>query len=286
VPATSLALKQRQTLARSFLAATQLSAAGKPEEAPWLPGGGLSPLTPSAPPLTLGCRHVYLDMGLNIGSKLRVLYEPERERRWQKTFDEVFGPRKARGDVCAIGFEPNPNHTRHLMRAVAQYTGRGHRVHVFQAAVGVNDSKQLFFTDTARQSQRSSNEWGASMLMYKAVMAQPGYSQFVISIGLEQFLRRQFINVSTAAPRARVIAKMDVEGYEYTLLPAAWRAICQSIDVLQLERHDRFFSAQWQKKTSAWMHDEGRVAALDATLYEMKQDPNCITRVEDLGKME
>ena len=75
-------------------------------------------------------------------------------------------------------------------------------------------------------------------------------------------------------------------GYEYQLLPAAWRAICESVDVLQLERHDRFFSRSWRRKTSAWMDDEGRVAALDAVLLRMKQDPNCLTRIEDLGARE
>ena len=64
-----------------------------------------------------GCYHVYLDVGSNIGVQVRKLFEPHLypKAKVQTIFDHFFGPIELRSEsVCAIGFEPNPNHTTYL----------------------------------------------------------------------------------------------------------------------------------------------------------------------------
>ena len=60
---------------------------------------------------------------------------------------------------------------------------------------------------------------------------------------------RHFLGANgDGAPRARVLAKMDVEGMEYDLIPAAAPLLCKTVDVLMLERHDRFFSERARRE--------------------------------------
>ena len=65
-----------------------------------------------------GCRYVYLDVGSNIGIQIRKLFEPAKypEASVHKIFDEYFGnlSHRNRAGVCAVGFEPNPNHAKYL----------------------------------------------------------------------------------------------------------------------------------------------------------------------------
>ena len=69
-----------------------------------------------------GCYHVYLDVGSNVGVQVRKLFEPELypNATIHKIFDYVLGrgrnENRARNKkvICAVGFEPNPNHTNRL----------------------------------------------------------------------------------------------------------------------------------------------------------------------------
>ena len=73
-----------------------------------------------------GCYHVYLDVGSNIGIQVRKLYEPEKypDAPFIRLFEDYFGNMTHRRQqnnhwaaadtVCAVGFEPNPHHTKIL----------------------------------------------------------------------------------------------------------------------------------------------------------------------------
>ena len=70
------------------------------------------------------CYHVYLDVGSNIGVQIRKLFEPEKYPNapvnaiFNSNFGKVEERRKIYGEqgnvVCAVGFEPNSHHTKHL----------------------------------------------------------------------------------------------------------------------------------------------------------------------------
>ena len=64
-----------------------------------------------------GCFHVYIDVGSNIGIQVRKLYESHLypKAKVKQIFEHFFGsPDRRNETVCAIGFEPNPNHTQYL----------------------------------------------------------------------------------------------------------------------------------------------------------------------------
>ena len=71
--------------------------------------------------LILGCYHVYLDVGSNVGIQIRKLYEPSKYEgaKIHPVFDKYFHRRiqslnSSLPYICAVGFEPNPNHENKL----------------------------------------------------------------------------------------------------------------------------------------------------------------------------
>ena len=56
-------------------------------------------------------------MGSNVGVQVRKLFEPSLYPKapFVNVFDKEFGTVEARKkSVCAVGFEPNPHHTKRL----------------------------------------------------------------------------------------------------------------------------------------------------------------------------
>ena len=71
------------------------------------------------PPMFGNCKEFYVDLGTNIGVQIRKLYEAEKypDASILPLFDQYFGNSQARRnnlDLCAIGFEMNPGHTKRL----------------------------------------------------------------------------------------------------------------------------------------------------------------------------
>ena len=67
--------------------------------------------------LILGCYHVYLDVGSNVGIQIRKLYEPSKYvgATIHPVFDKYFhrniqSLNSSLPYICAVGFEPNPHH--------------------------------------------------------------------------------------------------------------------------------------------------------------------------------
>ena len=81
-----------------------------------------------------GCYHVYLDVGSNIGVQVRKLYEPELypEADVHAVFNYQFGSIEERNldnrIICAVGFEPNPHHTKYLKQVESSYNKCGWNV--------------------------------------------------------------------------------------------------------------------------------------------------------------
>ena len=65
---------------------------------------------------------MYLDIGSNVGVQVRKLYEPELYPGSSvfKIFDNAFGAPNERNysDICTIGIEANPDHTKRLKGTV------------------------------------------------------------------------------------------------------------------------------------------------------------------------
>lgn len=112
-----------------------------------------------------GCSRVYVDMGTNVGTQIRKLFEPELFTNFtegnpsEAIFSRTFGAQ--RGDVCAFGFEASPRHTPRLHRLGEAYRAAGWRVTIFtETAVNSYDGKVSFFYDSR---QGDSIDGGASI---------------------------------------------------------------------------------------------------------------------------
>lgn len=100
------------------------------------------------------CYHVYLDVGSNIGIQIRKLFEPSKypDAAVHSIFDLNFGTFKNRfpegkdKKVCAIGFEPNFQHTPELTKLEKTYNGCGWKVKIFtETAVSDHNGEANFY---------------------------------------------------------------------------------------------------------------------------------------------
>ena len=116
-----------------------------------------------------GCRHVFLDVGSNIGVHARMLLEPhlypppnrtkssrKRERGGggggdrgtaRDFFASQFGPESDRdpSEFCAFGFEPNPAHVPRHLEMEAAYAAVGWRYRLVRAGAGDEDGEMAFY---------------------------------------------------------------------------------------------------------------------------------------------
>ena len=86
---------------------------------------------------------------------------------------------------------------------------------------------------------------------------------------------------------------------EYDLIPAAAPLLCKTVDVLMLERHDRFFSERarregWRvapgqprssghaRSTAEPAEGRRRIERLNRALRTMARDSTCLTKVKEL----
>ena len=123
-----------------------------------------------------GCYHVYLDVGSNVGIQVRKLYEPEKypNARVHELFNSHFGSieeirlltsnlsgAENFKTVCAVGFEPNSNHTERLKSLEKSYKKCGWFVRFFtESAVSDREGVGQFYTDEDQKAL----EWGGGIL--------------------------------------------------------------------------------------------------------------------------
>ena len=253
----------------------------------------LSPLSLlDGPPLFLGCNHSYIDMGTNEGRRFDILLEPEKRPR-----QGVYGfyGQVPRRELCVVGFEPNPAHALKLSRAMEGWREKARVFHIFGAAISTTNSYAQFWSDGAKKQR----EWGASLLNYnpgkmlhvRRAGAAHNDSQ-VRTISLDWFLRNHVI---AAGSQNRVLAKMDIEGAEYDTVPPAVDALCESLDMVQLERHEKLLHQRYLTNLSAedatrlnlhqFEKQSPAVQHLNAALRQMRgrsEQGTCRTRVQTL----
>ena len=168
------------------------------------------------------CRHLYLDIGSNIGVQVRKLFQPTLypSAPVLKLFDTHFGP--TRRDVCAIGVEGNPHRTANLTRLQNCYNRIGWRTTFFtETLFGTENVTRAFYSDL----DNAHVEWGSSIFDHR----QTGKPFMVNEMDANAFLDKYARPVS--ARGGVVLAKMDIEGSEFFVLPHLLKhaALCQSV---------------------------------------------------------
>ena len=174
------------------------------------------------------CRHIYYDLGSNVGVQIRKLYEPELFPKasvlpyFRKYFlNASVAPNNTFGGVCAIGFEANGVHTDYLLKLNRHFQQRGYPAVVFtDAAVNNRSGTVTFFED--KGSEKDRHEWGASVYMRPQLKMNSNFSFTALSVDISHFMqkvfhlwqRRNFNSITS-----KVLAKMDIEGSEFYVLP-------------------------------------------------------------------
>jgi hypothetical protein len=216
------------------------------------------------------CKHLYIDLGTNIGIQQRKLYEPEYfpDSPSLPYFDRMFGnePKdgKIRSDVCSIGFEPGPIHTQRLIQLQDAYQKAGYPMVVFTStAAWTQDGTMTFYED--RFSPEPAHQHGSSLLKVHENMIP----HEVLTIDIVRFLREIFLlwdkyqlsalrGANRSHPltvvadekddgnekyffqpeKSRVLLKMDIEGAEYSVFPhLIGHGLLCSINTMIVEFH-------------------------------------------------
>ena len=198
-----------------------------------------------------GCRFIFLDVGSNIGVQIRKLFEPELYPKANilRHFEESFGSPEFRrsedSDVCAFGFEANPQHFKRLKSLEACYKQKGWRVHFFLGAAGTADGTISFFGD----GNGKLLEWAASIYDFtkgKRESVVPVYdlAHFVKQLDARKWATTDSKDIYVSGQPAHpsyVYMKMDIELSEYTVLPhmITEQVLCSNfINVIGIEWHN------------------------------------------------
>lgn len=224
-----------------------------------------------------GCHNVFLDLGANIGIHARFLFEPHKypsvdpngakPHPYASVFDEIFGTERNLSVTCAFEFEPNPRHTdRHLMMQQA-YARQGWRYVYAPFGVSNAPGELSFFRNAQVGGARKRPWWGDrnEEWSFSTMQLDPKERPVIVpSIDIGALLLRVGARVLPPDQQTppRVLAKMDLEGYEVQVLPhllaAPSRLLCQFIDGLTLEFHSHL-KGQYAMHKAMEVEQEGKL---------------------------
>ncbi len=184
------------------------------------------------------CEHLYLDVGTNRGIQIRKLYEPSLypDAKIHKYFNEYFGEfsLESRRKVCSIGFEPNEKWDKTLMSIEETYRRQGFHVVMFTStAANTNGANAPFYRVKRVISKENNIEASATLFDYKSGDRQASMTGSINFVSFVNLFVNEFRKVGKV-----VVMKMDVEGWEYELIPAmvVRGAIC-AVDFAFTEFH-------------------------------------------------
>eukprot|EP00923_Selenidium_pygospionis_P036995 GHVN01064780.1.p1 GENE.GHVN01064780.1~~GHVN01064780.1.p1 ORF type:complete len:278 (-),score=22.42 GHVN01064780.1:317-1150(-) len=204
-----------------------------------------------------GCYHVFLDVGANIGVHGRFLFEPEQYPKAlsRKVFNAEFGYPRDNRDFCVFEIEANPQHLETLKKNSKTYETMGWRYHVMNVGVSHHYGTMDFYHNrrikpTHKQASSNKLEVGFGIKDKRnttGFKAEEAVSVPVIRFAswLAKHVNQREIPETVYGDYGdrgpTVVAKMDIEGSEYIVLPDLMLsgALC-GIDFLFGEFHARF----------------------------------------------
>ena len=205
-----------------------------------------------------GCYHVYLDMGSHNGVQIRKLFEPEKYplAKVNPIFNEYFGPIEerrreysdGRNVVCAVGFEPNFRHSKHLKVIERKYVDCGWRVKFLtETAVSDRSGTDRFYTDGMKYDEVSAGILPPDIFtLHTEELNNRNSSKYITLIRLSEFLinvvgKRKLPLLSSKYHSPRVLIKMDIEGSEADVIPdLIFTGALQYINLIMIEWHARY----------------------------------------------
>jgi len=203
------------------------------------------------------CRHVYLDVGTNVGVQLRKLFEPHKYPKAATTlgvYRRFFGATaEERCGVCAIGVEPNPHHRRKLGYLQQSYRAAGAGVLIFHVAASASDGVVNLALGHADKKDPWEDLGASASEAWKGLSRDGNPKALTVpvrAIDLSRLIHllHQHLRVHRNQHDANIVMKLDVEGLEFAVLPDLVRsqALCL-VDAMRIEWHKRF----WDQKVAA-----------------------------------
>lgn len=178
------------------------------------------------------CSAIYFDVGANRGDTIEILAKSDPSTK--KSIYDAEKPLKQLGisnkDLCVLAFEPNPRHWDSLREAQNKFTHQFKYLKIMHMAVGTSEGNVTFYID---RNSTDKNQVGSSLLSAKKTShAENGISvQTVDLISMIQSL-------SYYTPEIELVAKVDIEGFEYDLLSSMLlRGSVCAIKVMLIEFH-------------------------------------------------
>jgi hypothetical protein len=229
------------------------------------------------------CNHVYLDMGTNVGVQIRKLYQPlsyTKSYVWPPIWNSFFGKydiiTNNRSDVCAFGFEPNPLHNKILNKTENFYQKHGFNVIIFrETAISTSYGNASFIRDFS--SDPKNLEFGGTMFDYgqgnSSQIKQSSYDVFTLDIA--RFLGIEIAKRKGQTSNSRTIAKMDIEGGEYTVLPTM---LTQSDSLCSIA----YIGIEWHRNMDLKSSPPETKTILPILQFITKQAKNCQTVIHKI----
>ena len=182
------------------------------------------------------CRHVYLDMGTNVGNQIRKIFEPNKFPGSPvfSIFNQYFGSPDMRNlnEICAVGFEPNPLHTSEIEKLEKAYKTCGWKVLVHkETGVSTKDSVAHFSKIKDVPFQMAGRILEANETTEDEIEVK--------TIWLAKFIKEVVATRRKPnGPRGNVVMKLDVEGMEMELVPdLVMSGALSHVDNIYIEWH-------------------------------------------------
>jgi hypothetical protein len=188
------------------------------------------------------CRHIFLDVGANVGLNAHFLYNGTdfpKSLKMVPLMDQMFG--RDRSHVCYRGFEPNMNHIdRHVS---LRHNFKDKDMVIYSSPVGISNSSITFYYKNT-EMEKKHNDWGFSSQVDPSQHAVKSVN--LTAVNLTQIDFPSWLN-ALEPKDARILMKLDVEGSEFELLTALlFRGqLCNRIHTMTLEWHPRQCQRKW-----------------------------------------
>lgn len=185
------------------------------------------------------CKQIFLDLGSNIGVNVRKLYESEKYAgaKLLPELEKAFGPPAQRtapdSGLCALGFEPNPQHQDRLDQIEKAYRNKGFKVHFYPYAAWRSDGFMALNTTGKREPSADDKSSEGAHLSMRSVQWPGSKDIMVRTVDMSGF-------VKTLPAGSLKLMLMDIEGSEYEVLAQMMqkKVMCQgTVDTTLVDAH-------------------------------------------------
>lgn len=172
-----------------------------------------------------GCESIYLDFGTNTGVQLMKLFQPHyfSGAAILPHFDKYFGAETVRrSHVCAMGFEPNPNHKNRLKAIEKSYNNQGWRTYMAtETGIGAEDGWLLFQSD----GDMNNMEWGGKLIDAPSGVNEntPGAVKVASAVCIMEAVAARSVPAKLGVV-PRIVMKIDIEGADESVLASMLRS--------------------------------------------------------------